>query len=1101
MQPVISQRIDSEDPHYIEKRNNRKLTADKIRQILSKVLNNPSSSSKRWIWELMQNAKDVPNTKFKEVSIQIILSHDKLIFKHNGDPFSLSNIFSLIQQVSSKDSANNDEEVTGKFGTGFIATHLLSEVIDVAGYVYHKGLFRSFNLQLDRSGRTSEELLPKIDAALDHANKIEDNSLFPIADNYQQNRTETSYDTSFTYYLSSEERIKSAITGIDDLVNTLPVTLVNIDKIKRVEVINQIKGYSEVYTRDIHTENYPIKQVRVTISRGVEVIYRHFVKYSKAELALTTEVNDFNGMNLILRKSDAPNLYRDFPLIGSEKFYFPYILNGFKFNPTEDRDGILLHSTEAHEAHENRKIIEQAFVAAKEFTDWLINCGAKNLYVCAHSRLPDEKWEEFSKAWYLELQKDYRAFLLIKDIVETKDSYLKRSLRFCLIPNFGQTDETKHLFYWIAKDYYGDNYVPHNNLLIPWIKATGPKEELETWGKKIHFTLEDLLSFSETYPAIKYLANRINWENEVISWLNRLYQFIIDENKAALFSDFAIIPNQHGDFYKLSELYLEDKDSPIADVFLDVLTQLDDDWRTSLIHRQISLKGQNIDKRGLSDASEKINEVLNKKLPNSVGAYENQFIKRKDALVLLVNILKNIEESSTKEDFRSKLFFYAKDLFGFKENLSVITHTKKFNFLPALSLFIQFINKKIESCENIQRLSAALEKTEDETTLWLNSYLNTLESSAGFKELLNNGNIVPNQYGIFCALEDIYSFGTEETPLDHELIKILHLLNSQEDWKKELLHEGVSIKVPPRKFDELGTKLDHTIRELEKEELANTGSINVHKKPILDLIKWCKTNVKLAQEYLQYTDSRASELWIKFSMTPQMLNALSNEQSLELLQVLSDANIDPSQARELINAVSNLNETGVDGISILLKHAVELAEEKRDFVFKNQIGHKVEKILENLLTTEFPSLTPKFVGIGPYDFIITNKDNQKSYFIELKSIKESNKEPIKMAISQASHAAKHKENYALCVIKRPQDNSEISSDYLKSELKCVYQVGKNVERAVEESIQVQKYISSANNIKLSIKDPLMKVELDQAYIEFIGKSFQSLKAKIVEQTL
>src|SRR5690554_5456466 len=93
--------IDLEDPDSIEKRNNRKLTADKIRQILSKVLNSPTQSAKRWVWELMQNAKDVPNKKFGRVSIRIVLNADTLIFEHNGDPFSLSNIYSLIQQVSS----------------------------------------------------------------------------------------------------------------------------------------------------------------------------------------------------------------------------------------------------------------------------------------------------------------------------------------------------------------------------------------------------------------------------------------------------------------------------------------------------------------------------------------------------------------------------------------------------------------------------------------------------------------------------------------------------------------------------------------------------------------------------------------------------------------------------------------------------------------------------------------------------------------------------------------------------------------------------------------------------------------------------------------
>jgi hypothetical protein len=37
-----------------------KQAADKIRQILSAIRNNPASSAKRLVWELMQNAKIFP---------------------------------------------------------------------------------------------------------------------------------------------------------------------------------------------------------------------------------------------------------------------------------------------------------------------------------------------------------------------------------------------------------------------------------------------------------------------------------------------------------------------------------------------------------------------------------------------------------------------------------------------------------------------------------------------------------------------------------------------------------------------------------------------------------------------------------------------------------------------------------------------------------------------------------------------------------------------------------------------------------------------------------------------------------------------------------
>jgi HSP90 family molecular chaperone len=60
----------------------------------------------------------------------------------------------LIEQVSTKErkTKDNDPKTTGKFGTGFITTHLLSTKVDVEG-VYHnikENTYQKFNLLLDR---------------------------------------------------------------------------------------------------------------------------------------------------------------------------------------------------------------------------------------------------------------------------------------------------------------------------------------------------------------------------------------------------------------------------------------------------------------------------------------------------------------------------------------------------------------------------------------------------------------------------------------------------------------------------------------------------------------------------------------------------------------------------------------------------------------------------------------------------------------------------------------------------------------------------------------------------------------------------------------
>lgn len=77
---------------------------------------------KRWIWELIQNASDCCRDGEK-IDIEIKFDgHSKLSFGHNGKGFKEENLWSMVTQISSKQS---DDKTTGQFGTGFITTTLL----------------------------------------------------------------------------------------------------------------------------------------------------------------------------------------------------------------------------------------------------------------------------------------------------------------------------------------------------------------------------------------------------------------------------------------------------------------------------------------------------------------------------------------------------------------------------------------------------------------------------------------------------------------------------------------------------------------------------------------------------------------------------------------------------------------------------------------------------------------------------------------------------------------------------------------------------------------------------------------------------------------
>ena len=113
--------------------NNNKLVADKIRKTLMNIRNIPGISAKRWVWEMIQNAKDVPNN-FGQVEIKFELKQKSLIFSHNG--------------------------------SYFLGTHLLSTKITVKGIVKYRGLFRRFEINLDRSAESTEELLKEVSKSI-----------------------------------------------------------------------------------------------------------------------------------------------------------------------------------------------------------------------------------------------------------------------------------------------------------------------------------------------------------------------------------------------------------------------------------------------------------------------------------------------------------------------------------------------------------------------------------------------------------------------------------------------------------------------------------------------------------------------------------------------------------------------------------------------------------------------------------------------------------------------------------------------------------------------------------------------------------------------
>ena len=132
-----------------------------IGNVLNRVreLKNPTVvDQNRWILELLQNAQDSLETN-KKVSAKDKVTHDKTVtFENDCGIFTGKAMCGLMYKYSERKATG---ESTGRFGTGFMTTLTLSQIIEVETNIYDdedNKIVTGFRVILYRNGYSEEEL-------------------------------------------------------------------------------------------------------------------------------------------------------------------------------------------------------------------------------------------------------------------------------------------------------------------------------------------------------------------------------------------------------------------------------------------------------------------------------------------------------------------------------------------------------------------------------------------------------------------------------------------------------------------------------------------------------------------------------------------------------------------------------------------------------------------------------------------------------------------------------------------------------------------------------------------------------------------------------
>lgn len=601
-----------------------KSISDKLYTLMSTIRTSSADLNyqRRWIWELLQNAMDTTNGERDTiVEININENNQSLAFRHNGNPFKIDNITCLVNQVSSKPRLTNLESkkrTIGKFGTGFITTHLLAEKVTLKSTVQsEKGAHKYFELILDRSGKNEDELYQGVKDATEILLKLDK---LPEVIGYDFNEL----NTEFIYHLN-ENAIETAKIGIEDLQQSLPFTMAFVRSISEVRINTGTtyiySGSKEIAPRiNLHT-------IIISESEKKEILT---IESETEDAIIALEVRVLNNeISLIEIDHSVPKLFCNYPFIGTEEFNIPVVFNSSSFSVYQERrNGIIFKDAETEEIKQNKIILTACGELLKmllEFIATNTEYNFKKTFAVANIKMPPEyEWiGKLSRLWYQkEVVKPIQKLLLSLPIVEIYKSDKKVSIL--------KEDGKARIWFPSAtkNEVLEDIWLMASN----WLPNIPREDQFKDWNKisldGINKLTIEVMCNSIDKQSLQWLKEQLNDTHPVfkndIEWLNKFYSIIQNESTSVVkfnTNKLAILPDQNGNFVLKAKLSLDSGDIPKE--LKDILFELGEDCRNDLLNTDIILQ------RDIAIDKEKVIRLKNiaERIRNLVIKHHNEKIK------------------------------------------------------------------------------------------------------------------------------------------------------------------------------------------------------------------------------------------------------------------------------------------------------------------------------------------------------------------------------------------------------------------------------------------------------------------------------------------
>lgn len=801
-------------------------------------LDQPSENDcKRWIWELIQNAKDsiVEDNVKQFVDVKLIVKNELVVFKHNGSPFTAKALFGLLYKYSAGDI--NNTESTGRFGTGFLTTHTLSKIVSIEGDLYKdngKNELCGFTATMYRDGIDADELLEGVRRMRKSLSYTDEKNNW----------------TTYTYHLTTEQNKIALQLGLENFIANIAQTMLFCKELNTVELDNNgaitkiIRKQPQELENEISISEFEIngnnphtrKFLHKKLSKQSEDLTKRFKTDREVRLMAAIEIDNENNL---VENETAPSHFCVLPLVGSEKHILPIYLNSPDFEPDSERQSLLLDGFVDWEEHKelgtiitvrgiNRLILKESIDLYDSLVSYICKNGYHKLYLLAKGlkRTPDFE-KNFNKDWFeKEITLPYRDVLKKYAVVET-DSVNKKLFNDDNTPNIiipSGNKEVRPKIYLLATELF-PTILPLEKYASNWA--------FFAWNDCGLFEKEDLC---------KFVSDNVNASNlPSYDWLNKFLTFIKGEDET-LFKKYALIPNINGDLISLeNETFAEGVD--LTDYMLDVLNGLGKDLTPALLNNNITAITLpiKIDKKSIA-------EEINEQTENIINEKNLSVSEKIEKLLPLLNTIPTIESTYNAEFIlkQKQVHSFTKTLFS---DFQIIENAN--NDIPekAFQTLHKWLITQLMVVVSDYKIINSLPESIPDKIKWINSFIAFVSKEIKEGEL-DEYAIIPNQNGKFCFKKDL--------SLDDNIPEILKTAEAESFGlilKDSLLHKELNpLNISNKKdinnvigiindlfknnnFDNNLTDLDFAIYLLHLFPEASSPTLYNYQKKLIEIVQ------------------------------------------------------------------------------------------------------------------------------------------------------------------------------------------------------------------------------------------------------------------------